>query len=349
MGVLTFFNVPDANLINPDLTDLVNGDIIVFTPTEFVVGDEDFFRFTGNNFQATPQGVVTGGTVTGLEVEVASAPFLTFTGLNVSAVALYNEVIAADVDGFVDLMLQDDDTITGTDFDDKLRGADGSDRLIGASGDDRLDGEDGDDFIFGGFGRDRTDGGFGNDFIRSGPGNDTLLGGDGDDTLGASNRTDLLRGELGNDLLLGSNGNDRLHGSFGFDTLLGGNGRDLLIAGDDDDRLRGGSGNDTLRGGDGNDNLAGEGGRDTMTGGLGDDTFEYGIGDGEDRINDFEFAGGDVVRLLGFGAAFDSFAEVMAAAVDVSGNVRIDFGGGDELLIVNTTKADLSADDFTFG
>lgn len=50
----------------------------------------------------------------------------------------------------------------------------------------------------------------------------------------------------------------------------------------------------------------------------------------------------------GFGAAFDGFAEVMAAASDNGVNTTIVFGGGDIIVLRNVLLADLDADDFTF-
>lgn len=225
------------------------------------------------------------------------------------------------------------DTLTGNDAanvltggagNDSASGGIGADTLDGGAGGDTLLGDDGDDRIFAGLGDDRGEGGLGNDLVRSGPGNDTLLGGDGNDTLGASNRTDLLRGDSGDDLLLGSNGNDRLFGDDGADTLIGGNGRDTLDGGAGDDRLRGESG---------------------------DDRFNFTPGLGVDVIVDFEAgsASGDLIGLVGFGPAVDSFAEVMALATQIGTSVVIDLGGGDTITLLKVALASLDAGDFTFG
>ena len=55
-----------------------------------------------------------------------------------------------------------------------------------------------------------------------------------------------------------------------------------------------------------------------------------------------------MIALIGFGAAFDTFAEVLAATTNVRGDAVINFGGGDTLTLIGVTKAQLVADDFLF-
>ncbi|MEZ5917566.1 MAG: hypothetical protein R3C40_08400 [Parvularculaceae bacterium] len=99
--------------------------------------------------------------------------------------------------------------------------------------------------------------------------------------------------------------------------------------------LTGGGGGDRLKGDAGDDTLNGRFGDDTVSGGAGDDLFEFRQGHGNDVIDDFTAgaASEDVVRLIGFGAAFDSFAEVLAASSQIGANVVIDFGGGDSITL----------------
>jgi len=207
---------------------------------------------------------------------------------------------------------------------DYLSGRDGDDTLSGGSGNDTLRGDDGNDQLFSGLGKDRVDGGNGDDFIRTSNGNDTLLGGAGVDTLGGGSGGDLLNGNAGADLILASNGNDRLLGGDDNDTMLGGGGRDTLTGGAGDDRLVGGSQNDR---------------------------FNFAPGSGADLIVDFAGGAGpgDVIGLIGWGAAFDDFTDVLAAASQVGNNVVIDLGGGDSITLQGVTLAALNADDFAFG
>ncbi|MBE9607522.1 calcium-binding protein [Acetobacteraceae bacterium H6797] len=93
-------------------------------------------------------------------------------------------------------------------------------------------------------------------------------------------------------------------------------------------------------------------GSDRFTGGDGADTFiiaDHGLGGSHDVITDF-VAGEDVISLNGFaGLNYDELAEEMMQQGD---DVLISFSGaGGEtqyLLLLDTTLADLSADDFLF-
>jgi Ca2+-binding RTX toxin-like protein len=86
-------------------------------------------------------------------------------------------------------------------------------------------------------------------------GNDTIatLGGNDDFFLGG-----------GNDIGQGGDGSDRLDGGRGNDSLFGDAGNDTLLGGIGGDRLAGGSGNDRLIGGVGRDMLTGDGGANTF-------------------------------------------------------------------------------------
>lgn len=270
----------------------------------------------------------------------------------------------------------DNDTLRGEDGDDVITGGGGNDFIDGADGNDWANAEDGNDELFGGAGADTLRGGDGEDTIYGGDGNDTLrgengadaiYGGAGDDLIESGNGVDWVNGEGGNDdifggddpdtlrggdgddTLTGNVGNDTLRGEVGNDILHGGNGDDVLEGQGDNDHLDGGAGNDFLTGNTGDDTLEGGTGNDTLVGGNGDNLFVFGIGDSADRINDF-FAGGvfDEIELSGFGAAFDTFAEVIAAASQAGADTVIDFGGGDILTLRDVNSGDLTAGDFIF-
>ncbi|NOX95792.1 MAG: calcium-binding protein, partial [Alphaproteobacteria bacterium] len=117
------------------------------------------------------------------------------------------------------------------------------------------------------------------------------------------------------------------------------------------DILDGGNGNDELFGGGGADTLEGGRGDDTLNGNAGNDLFLFKLGDDADEISGFTAgaATDDVISLSGFGAAFDTFAEVFAAASDDGfGNTVIDFGGGDTITLIGVAAASLNGDDFIF-
>ncbi len=226
--------------------------------------------------------------------------------------------------------------------DSVVNGSADDDLLVGYFGDDTMSGGGGADTIEGNAGRDSLLGGAGADLLFGFGSHDTLLGGAGDDDV---------RGGFGRDLLNGSGGNDILRGFEGDDRLFGGGNNDTLVGNDGNDSLTGGGGEDRLKGDAGADTLNGRFGDDLVSGGGGDDTFEFRQGHGNDTYDDFvagSFSSLDQIELIGFGAAFDTFAEVLAAASDNGTHTTIDFGGGDSILLLNVVVADLHEDDFVF-
>lgn len=228
------------------------------------------------------------------------------------------------------------------DYADTLSGGSGGDLIAGGGGDDVLSGDSGDDSISGDPGRDAMSGGDGADTVHGFAGHDTAYGGAG---------ADDLRGGFGRDLLNGSGDDDAVRGFEGDDRLFGGGGNDTLLGGDNNDSLIGGGGADRLKGDAANDTLNGSFGADSLTGGAGDDVIEFRKTHGADIVDDFAAgaASEDVIKLIAFGTAFDSFAEVIAASAQAGADVVIDFGGGDTLTLIGVTLGSLHTDDFTFG
>ncbi len=245
-----------------------------------------------------------------------------------------------------------------------IRGGSGDDRLVGDSQNNNLDGREGNDVIKGKGGNDVLSGREGDDKIRAGDGDDGLWGDEGNDILIALGGFDQLEGGEGDDFLYGGRGNDYLLAGEGDDVLRGNLNDDTLYANAGNDDIRGGGGNDFisagrdndyLLGGNGEDILYGDAGNDTLVGGFGSgrndglmDVFEYSTSDieagGFDRIRDFE-DGIDLIELRLNG--FSNFATEVAPKLAQSGaHVRMDFGGGNVLLIENTDLSALTADDF---
>lgn len=148
-------------------------------------------------------------------------------------------------------------------------------------------GTNGDDALAGTWGADIIDGDFGDDVIVASHGDDRLIGNYGHDSLDGGNGDDELDGGVGDDSLIGGNGRDVLLGGTGADHLDGGNGDDVLNGEVGDDHLLGGKGVDQLIGGFGNDLLDGGQGDDILTGGNGWDDFVFYKTSGADRITDF--------------------------------------------------------------
>lgn len=194
----------------------------------------------------------------------------------------------------------------------RLRGSDVT--VLGGPGNDTIAAVAGSNYLRGGDGNDSISGGSGFDDINGNMGADTLAGGPGGDWVVGGKDGDLLSGDAGNDIV---------YGNLGDDTCSGGAG---------DDTVRGGQGDDVVTGGDGNDWLAGDRGNDTISGGAGADIFHTFAAAGLDRVTDFNAAEGDRVNLLA-GTAY-TLAQVGADTV-------IDMGGGNEMILVGVTLANL--------
>jgi serralysin len=251
------------------------------------------------------------------------------------------------------------DRLVGGKGQDSLKGGTGNDYLDGKSGNDALYGDDGDDTLEGASGADLLSGGNGSDKLRGGSGDDRLSGDIGYDTLEGGAGNDTLDGGAGHDLLEGGAGDDSLSGGTEDDMIKGGSGRDILYGGDGRDSLEGGEGKDILwgdagadrlRGGSGDDLIVGGAGDDRLHGGTGNDIFAFGRDSGRDVISDF-VAGkgaGDMMDLSAFGTAFDSFAEILAAARDVGGDAVISLDAATSITLTKVSIASLAADDFLF-
>ena len=268
--------------------------------------------------------------------------------------------------------------------DDFLASLSGNDTLNGGAGQDRLDGGAGIDtadysnasgrvvvklWNGVGAGSDATGDTLTNiENIIGSASNDGLIGANGvDNVLSGGGGDDFLASLSGNDTLNGGAGRDRLDGGSGVDTadysdasggvvvkLWNGVGSGSDAAGDtltNIENLTGSAFDDGLIGANGADNvLSGGGGNDFLAGLSGNDTFVFTAGDDMDRIGDFTAGAStdDVIALSGFGASFDTFAEVFAAATESGGNTIIDFGNGDMLTLLGVAKTDLHQDDFLF-
>jgi Ca2+-binding RTX toxin-like protein len=240
-----------------------------------------------------------------------------------------------------------DDSLNGGDLADLLEGGSGDDTLSGLGGDDTIEGGTGDDTVNTGLGNDQVSSGAGQDSVGGMAGRDTVFGGAGDDVIACNDATgDLAFGGAGNDSLIG--------GDVAVDTIFGGGGDDLIrafatdpaAAGTAADELSGGAGDDTIFGGDAADTIHGGAGNDVLAGNRGADTFVFrdGQATGDDVINDFE-RGGDVVRLIGFGAGFDALANLGA----VEGGTALDLGGGDRVVFLGRLVFEFAAEDFVLG
>jgi Ca2+-binding RTX toxin-like protein len=222
------------------------------------------------------------------------------------------------------------------------------------------------DTIIGSAGAETLVGGWSADLLEGGAGADLLDGGGSVDyasyalataAVGLSLSAGGFSGDAAGDFFIsiervsGSNFDDTIVGSASADTLSGATGNDVLDGDQGNDLLNGQNGADALAGGLGADTLNGGTGADTMTGGAGNDRFDFAAGFGVDRIEDF-LAGagvGDMIRLTGLGTAYDTFAEILAAATQTGADTVINLGGANTITLAGVAKTSLSADDFAFG
>jgi Ca2+-binding RTX toxin-like protein len=261
------------------------------------------------------------------------------------------------------------ENIFGTDFDDRLIAGSTSARIEGRGGNDYLFAFSGNDTILGGSGNDvistanssdQLFGEVGADTLNGGTGLDTLDGGLNTDTADYSDRTGAVSVNLVTNITMtgGSlNAAGFYAGGFTEDQLVsieaifGSNFGDRLVGATPATRIEGRGGNDNITGFGASDTLIGGAGNDTLTGGGGNDRFEFATGFGADVITDFVegASSSEVIRLDGLGAAFDTFAEVIAAAAQSGADVVFNFGGGNTITVLSATVAGFASGDFTFG
>jgi Ca2+-binding RTX toxin-like protein len=228
----------------------------------------------------------------------------------------------------------------------------GFENIIGSTKTDTLAGDDGVNWIWGGAGNETITGRDGADHLFGEAGNDTLLGGAGDDVLVGAAGADTYGGGVGADTVDFSASAAAVTVNLATGAGTGGDAQgDVFVS---IENVIGSAFNDVIiaKANVWNNVFDGRGGDDTLTGGLGDDAFVFRLGEGSDAITDFSplaASNNDVIELVGFGAAFDSFAEVMAAASQNGADVVIDFGSGQTLTLQNLTLAALASADFIFG
>jgi Ca2+-binding RTX toxin-like protein len=237
------------------------------------------------------------------------------------------------------------DVISGGGGDDTISGGAGFDTLNGGSGNDVIFGNAGNDLIDGGIGADTLDGGLGADTIFGKGGNDSIAGGDGFDVLYGNSGNDDMKGNNGNDIMYGGQGFDVMDGGLGADRMFGDSGADVMSGKGGNDTLFGGAGDDTLHGNAGNDIIDGGTGNDTLFGGLGADRFVFREGSGQDIIADMQEV--DVILLEGAALGVTSQAQIAGLISDAGDAWRLDFGGGDVLIVQKPVAGGtLDASDF---
>ena len=109
--------------------------------------------------------------------------------------------------------------------------------------------------------------------------------------VNATSRTKAIK-ITGNEL------NNSIGGGTKNDTIYGGAGKDTLKGNSGNDKLYGQAGADKIYGGVGNDSLWGGAGNDSLWGNSGKDVFVYKPGEGTDKIMDYWYDEGDILKIL---------------------------------------------------
>jgi Ca2+-binding RTX toxin-like protein len=326
--------------------------------------------------------VSSAGTIATLQIEMGPSTLLDLSGLQFSVWDSADKiVINGDADPEVMTGSSQNDAISSGAGLDTLHGGGGNDTLNGGTGSDFVFGDAGQDVIVlnngilgdfdninGGTERDLLDmSGLSNgavwiDFgynVISGPNMTTgtnlfTAAGDGRvvqmDSMVGTAFNDTLRGDAGSNFIDGGAGDDTMLSYSPYDTvtpysslgdvILGGGGNDLLFSGTGNDYLDGGADNDTIEVG---------AGTDTVVTGTGNDIVFFSPNCGTDTVTDFTggVGLGDVLKLYGFGTAYDTAAEVKAAASQHGADTWIVLPGT-TIILQNFTATTLANDDFVF-
>ncbi len=216
---------------------------------------------------------------------------------------------------------------TTVSVDNGIRGTTGNDVVYDVQGDNIINTRAGDDLVITGMGEDAIKTGSGDDIVFSWLGDDIVSLGGGNDIAYLGGGNDNARGGGGADIINGDDGDDCIEGGGGADTLNGDGGQDTLLGGGGHDRIHGGVGNDV------------------MTGGRGRDTFVFIADDQEDIITDMESR--DKIE-LDTALGVSTFTDLAGITAQIGTTMVFRFLSGDNLVIEDTTLADLSASNFDF-
>lgn len=236
------------------------GDIVSFSETQYAVASSGGSAIFFGDFVFTPDGTLSGGTTSAIDVFVGGTQIASVQDASVDAILLDEALRLGDAASAVELLLGSADTIFASDANSTLRGFGGNDELSGGAGNDVLEGGDDEDVLIGGAGADQFFGGAGSDVLIGGAGTDVLYGGDGFDFVSYSGSATGVTAWLGagfgiddggdQDILfeiegvIGSDHADVINGVLGVANILQGGGGDDYIDFERLDTISGGSGTD---------------------------------------------------------------------------------------------------------
>jgi Ca2+-binding RTX toxin-like protein len=314
--------------------DDVFGVVTQLTSTDFrFEAPGALFAFSGTGLTYDLNGVLTGGTIGAMTLNLARGPFAMQIALSPSVTRTTDALGGDSAQVLIRQAFSAADAVDGGTAADLIRGYGGADLIAGGGGADSLFGGQGDDVIYGyaapgvvstaAPGPTYLRGDEGADYVLGGPAFDDINGNMGDDTAAGGAGDDWVVGGKDQDLLFGDAGDDLVYGNLGNDTCAGGDGADVV---------RGGQGNDVLYGGAGADFVSGDRGDDTISGGAGADVFHGSQDAGLDRVTDFSAAEGDRVQ-LDPGTTY--------AVSQVGADTVIDMGAGHRMVLVGVQLSSL--------
>lgn len=180
----------------------------------------------------------------------------------------------------------------------------------------------------------------GDNLIDGGPGDDMMTGGGGSDVYIIDSPRDRV-------FETDAPGTDTVRTPFSH--VLGPYSENLVLTGEHAAEGLGNASDNVITGNSADNLLSGGRGNDTLTGSGGRDTFVFGNDFGVDRIKDFSAgASGDDVIQLDLGPAFDSFAEVAAAALQDGNDTVINLGAAGKIALENVQRESLDQRNFVF-
>src|SRR5687768_4751541 len=139
MAIATAYRAINMNAIhNWESADLTVASSTHLQETGFTGQVQNYF---GVNFSGSIDVGITGGTLTGTNYILNGVTQYNVTGLNHSAVAVYNYWYADDIQGMVQYLFGGNDTLNGSAYADLIRGHNGNDTINGNGGADRIFGD----------------------------------------------------------------------------------------------------------------------------------------------------------------------------------------------------------------
>ncbi len=165
------------------LSNLLDNGVPTFSSTSLSLqAGGSMFTLTGFGFTLDRDENLTGGTLTGIDLNIAGGPHLHIAGLATPILTLADELDQDTNAEFFGAIFSGDDSIIGDSASVTIHGYGGRDTLQASGGSAVLFGDDGDDSLSGGAGTNYLVGGAGADILAGGGGTNVFVFGVSDST-----------------------------------------------------------------------------------------------------------------------------------------------------------------------